>query len=107
MRRLLCLAVLLACAVEPRLAAQKQGQVFISLKGADGAPVSALEASDVSISEDGVACKTLKVEPIDWPVKLHLLIDNGKANTNPINPLRDGLTALFEQLPADARAAGT
>ncbi|MEP7304041.1 MAG: hypothetical protein ABJA98_00855 [Acidobacteriota bacterium] len=108
MRRLSCLAVLVACAlcaVEPRLAAQKQGQVFISLKGADGAPVSDLGASDVSISEDGVACKTLKVEPIDWPVKLHLLVDNGKANTSPINPLRDGLTALFEQMPADVEVA--
>jgi hypothetical protein len=102
MRRLLFLAVLLAgalWAVEPRLAAQKQAQLFISLLGPDGAPVSDLQASEVNISEDGVACKTLKVEPVDWPIKLQILVDNGKPTTNPINPLRDGLTALFEQIP--------
>jgi uncharacterized membrane protein YphA (DoxX/SURF4 family) len=88
MRRLLFLAVLLASAVlavESRLAAQKQAQLFISLMGPDGTPVADLQAGDVSISEDGVACKTLKVEPIDWPIKLQILVDNGKANTNPIN----------------------
>jgi len=99
---------LLSCALwagEPRLSAQKQGQVFVSLKGPDGAPVSDLQVGDVSITEDGVACKTLKVEPIDWPVKLQVLIDNGKANTNPINPLRDGLNAFFEQIPADVEVS--
>ncbi len=44
-------------------------------------------------------CKTVKVEPIDWPIKVQILVDNGTVNTNPINPLRDGLTALFEQIP--------
>ncbi len=102
MRRLLILAVALAgalWAVEPRLAAQKQGQLFISLLGPDGTPAGDLQASDVSITEDGVACKTVKVEPIDWPIKVQVLVDNGKPNTNPINPLRDGLTALFDQIP--------
>jgi hypothetical protein len=108
MRRLLFLAVFLASAllaVESRLAAQKQAQLFISLTGPDGTPVADLQAGDVNISEDGVACKTLKVEPIDWPIKLQVLVDNGKANTNPINPLRDGLAALFEQIPEGVEMA--
>jgi hypothetical protein len=102
MRRLLTLGATLVAAlwaVEPRLAAQKQGQLFIKIVGPDGMPVTDLQASDVTVTEDGVDCKTVKVEPIDWPIKLQVLVDNGKANTNPINPLREGLKALFDQIP--------
>jgi hypothetical protein len=102
MRRVLFLTVCLAgalWAVQPRLAAQKQGQVFVSLLGPDGKPGGDLAADDVKITEGGVECKTIKVEPVDWPIKLQVLVDNGKPNTTPINPLRDGLTALFDQIP--------
>ena len=53
----------------------------------------------MSITEDGAECKVVKLETIDWPTKLHVLVDNGKANTSPINSLRDGLKGLFEQIP--------
>jgi hypothetical protein len=102
MRRLLfvtmCVVGVLG-AVQPRLAAQKQGQIFISLLGPDGTPATDLGPGDVTITEDKVECKVIKVEPIDWPIKLQVLVDNGKSNTTPINPLRDGLAALFEQIP--------
>jgi hypothetical protein len=84
---------------ESRLSAQKQQQVFISLTAPDGTPVTGLQASDVGVTEDDVNCKIVKVEPISWPTKLQVLVDNGKATTNPINPLRDGLKALFDQMP--------
>jgi len=87
------------CVVEPHLAAQKQQQIFVSLVAPNGTAVTDLQASDVSVTEDGVDCKIVKLEPINWPTKLQVLVDNGKANTNPINPLRDGLKALFEQMP--------
>jgi len=82
-----------------RLSAQKQQQVFISLTGADGKPVAGLQAADVTISENDVNCKIVKVEEIDWPTKVQVLVDNGKPNTSPINPLRDGLKAFFELMP--------
>ena len=85
--------------LEPRLAAQKEGQLFIKIVGPDGKAVEDLKAGDVSVTEDGAACKTVKVEPIDWPMKLQVLVDNGKVTTNPINPLRDGLAALFDLIP--------
>jgi len=92
------LAVALA-AGSVSVSAQKQQQVFISLTSADGKPVEGLEAGDVGISENDVACKILKVEAIDWPTKVQVLVDNGRPNTTPINPLRDGLKALFEAMP--------
>ena len=68
-----CLVAAIAIAVafgQTALSAQKQQQIFISLTAPDGTPVSGLEASDVGVSEDDVACKVVKVEPIDWPLKI-------------------------------------
>ena len=81
------------------VSAQKQQQIFISLTTADGKPVEGLQAGDVTISENNVDCKVVKVEAVDWPTKLQVLVDNGRPNTAPINPLRDGLKALFELMP--------
>jgi hypothetical protein len=93
-------AVTIALAsLEPRLSAQKQQQIFISLTAPDGTPVTGLQASDVGVTEDDVNCKIVKVEPIDWPTKLQVLVDNSHPNTTPINSLRDGLKGLFEQMP--------
>ena len=103
MRRRVCLMAMVILAlsvVGPGLSAQKQGQVFVSLIAPNGTPVTDLQASEVGITEDGVDCKVLKLEPVNWPIKLHLLVDNGKPNTEPINSLRDGLKGLFEQIPS-------
>ena len=103
MRRTLCLSasvILSLWAVQPHLTAQKQQQMFISLTAPDGAPITDLQAGDVGVTEDGVDCKIVKLEPISWPTKLQVLVDNGKPNTTPINSLRDGLKGMFEQIPA-------
>ena len=42
-----------------------------------GAPVATLAPDDLKVAENGVEGKIVKVEPIDWPVKVQLLIDNG------------------------------
>ena len=49
------------------VSAQKQQQIFISLTTADGKPVDGLQTGDVSITENDVNCKVVKVEPVDWP----------------------------------------
>ena len=102
MRRMLCVAVIGLVALwngGVRVSAQKQQQLFISITAPDGKPVTDLKQDEVTITEDGVDCKTVKLEPIDWPIKLQVLVDNGKATTTPINSMRDGLKAFFEQLP--------
>jgi len=81
------------------LSAQKQAQMFLSLTSPDGKRVEGITPQDVTIIEDGAACKTIQVEAVDWPTKLQVLVGNGRSNTNPISPLRDGLTGFFEQIP--------
>jgi hypothetical protein len=92
-------AVAAGLALSTPVGAQKQGQLFMNLTAADGKPVEGLKADEVTILEDGAECKTLKVEAIDWPTRVHVLVDNGRPNTNPINPLRDGLKAFFAAIP--------
>jgi hypothetical protein len=82
-----------------RLLAQKQQQLFVSLVDGNGAPVTDLVESDVMVMEDGVECKIVRFEPIDWPTTLTVLVDNGQAVTTPITNLRAGLHSLFDQLP--------
>jgi hypothetical protein len=98
MLRYTALTALLVLVASPPVAAQKTQQIFVRATGANGAPISDLKASEVSVSEDGVACKVLKVEPAG-STKLQLLVDNGAVNTTPINGLRDGLQGFFEKLP--------
>ena len=81
------------------LSAQKQGQMFLSLTTPDGKPVDGLTAEDVMLTEDGMPCKILKVETVTWPTKVHVLVDNGRYNTNPINPLQNGLKEFFSLIP--------
>ena len=92
MRPIWCLAAAVMVGVwafQPRIAAQKEQQIFVSVTAPDGTPVTDLQVGQVSVTEDGVECKIVKLEPVNWPIKLHVLVDNGKPNTNPINSLRD------------------
>jgi len=99
MRRWVFTVICAAAVLAAPLSAQKQGQLFLSLTSPDGKPVDGVTADDVTVTEDGAPCKILQVEAIAWPTKLQVLVDNGRSNTTPINPLRDGLKAFFAQMP--------
>jgi len=80
------------------MAAEKTEHLFLRATGANGAPLTDLQASDVKVMEDGVVCKVVKVEPAG-PAKVQVLVDNGEIVTNPINSLREGLQGFFDKLP--------
>src|SRR5262245_40255486 len=80
--------------------AQQQMQVFARIVDAKGAPVATLEPADVTITENNVETKVLKIEPVNWPIKVQVLIDNGIAlgGDNLVN-IRNGVRGLIEALP--------
>ena len=52
--------------------------------------------------EGGVEAKIVKVEPVNWPVKVQLLLDNGIGlGGQNIQSLKDGVKGLIEALPAN------
>src|SRR5882757_2216136 len=80
--------------------AQQQFTVFAGIVDQAGTPVASLQASDLHVTENGADATVLKVEPVDWPTKLQILVDNGIGigSTNFVN-LRNAVYALIEALP--------
>src|SRR5688572_13069443 len=59
--------------------AQRQFQFFAHFADATGKAIPGVTETQISVQEDGASGKVLKLEPIDWPMKVALLIDNGTA----------------------------
>jgi len=80
--------------------APKQIQIFASILDGTGAPAKALEPGDVRVMENGVEAKITKVEPVNWPVKMQILLDNGVGlGGQNVQHLKNGVKGLLEALP--------
>jgi len=100
MRVKLLAAIALSLCVTQPARAQSQFQVFASVVDAAGTPVTALALTDLRVQEGGVEARVVSVEPINWPVKLQLLVDNGPGLGGPnLQILRDGMRGLLNALP--------
>ncbi len=92
----------------PIVSAQQVPSAFVTVLDRNGAPVTDLDASQVSMTLDGAACTPVTVEPVNWPMKLMVLIDNGAASSEPmptsllVAPRSSGVdtsSALLNALP--------
>jgi hypothetical protein len=100
MRRLLVfLLAFLVCAAAAKLAAQSSFQFFVYATDAKGQPAATLTTQDVKVTEDGADGAVAKVEPIDWPIKVALLIDNGTGSADRLVHTRNGVKGFIEALP--------
>jgi hypothetical protein len=100
MRLNLVIAVALLCATAHDARAQQQFQIYASVADASGNAVSKLEPADLRVMEGGVEAKVIKVEPVNWPVKVQLLLDNGIGlGPGNLQILKDGVKGLIEALP--------
>ena len=84
------------------LAAQnsKQIQIFASILDGTGAPAKTVEVGDVRLMENGADAKVTKVEPVNWPVKVQILLDNGVGmGSQNVQQLKNGVQALLQALP--------
>jgi hypothetical protein len=101
MRSQLFVAVsVVVCLATSGAHAQQQFRLFATMVDSTGGPAKAVKPEDVKVTEENAAAKVVKVEPIDWPIKLQLLVDNGigLGGENIIH-LRNGVRALLEGLP--------
>jgi hypothetical protein len=101
MRLRLLVAVALALCVTAQELRAQQLQLYANVvDAASGNPVTTLEPTDLRVMENGVEGKILKVEPVNWPVKLQLLVDNGVGlGSSNLQILKDGITGLLAVLP--------
>jgi hypothetical protein len=98
----LVLVLGLACIV---LDAQQSRQVWVRVADATGAPITGLSADQFTVAEDGVNCRTLKAEPIEWPIKLTVMVDNGGKSSDYLLDMRNGLRALWKEVPGDVETS--
>ena len=78
----------------------KQIQIFASILDGTGAPAKTVEAGDLKLMENGADAKVTKVEPVNWPVKVQILLDNGIGlGSQNIQQLKNGVQALVQALP--------
>lgn len=98
--KLLVVFGILLCVAASDVRAQRQFSVFASIVDAFGASVDALEPSDLRVMENGVEAKVVSVEPMKWPTKVQLLLDNGigLGATN-VTQLKNGVVGLLDALP--------
>jgi hypothetical protein len=87
------------------VSAQKELSFFVSATTITGEVVTDLKADEVRITEDGKEGSTLRVDPVAWPVKLTVLVDNGFGTSTLLTPYRNGLKSLFSSLPAGVEAS--
>jgi hypothetical protein len=79
--------------------AQRQFQFFAHFADAAGKPIAGVTEAEISVQEDGANGTVLRLEPIDWPVKVALLIDNGTGSGDRLNHTREGVRGLVQALP--------
>jgi hypothetical protein len=98
--KLLIVVALVLCASARDAGAQEQLQIYASVADGTGNAVKSLEPADIRVLEGGVEAKVVKVEPVNWPVKVQLLLDNGIGlGSGNIQILKDGVTGLIGALP--------
>jgi hypothetical protein len=90
----------LICLVVVGLHAQNTITFFASVEDEKGVPVATLAPDDITVAENNVEGKVVKIEPIDWPVKVQLLIDNGTGMETALVQIRNGIKGFVEALPA-------
>jgi hypothetical protein len=89
----------LTCVAVLDVHAQNTLTFFASVVDTAGAPVAILAPEDLKVSENGVEGKIVKVEPIDWPIKVQLLIDNGTGMDSALVQIRNGVKGFVEAMP--------
>jgi hypothetical protein len=86
------------------VSAQSQS-FFVSFSDADGAPVTDITADEVVVEMDGEHGETLSLEPIDWPVRVTVFVDNGLASPPALDHMREGVRLFIDALPLEVEVS--
>jgi hypothetical protein len=101
----LAAAAVLALVSAPSVAAQQQFQFFLSAADARGTRVRDLAIDEMVVAEAGRPVRVVRIDPITWPVKVTVMVDNGLGTGTLLVQYRNGLKGFFEALPAGVEAS--
>jgi hypothetical protein len=103
---LLLLFAAFAAATAHVLAQAQERSLFASILDAKGAPVDAVDPSDLVVREDKVVREILRVAPSDEPMQIALLVDNSAFAEPLIRDFRQSLPAFISAVLADPKVRG-
>ena len=84
--------------------AQNQS-LFVAYTDSEGAPFTDMEAKNVIIQWDEVECEIVELEPINWPVRVTLMVDTATGSV-PFQPdMRAGIRLFLDALSPDIEVA--
>ena len=82
-----------------------QNQLFVAFTDADGVPITDMGPKEMVVEVDGEHSETLNLEPIDWPVRVTVFIDNGEGSVPALDHMREGARLFLDALPPDIEVA--
>ena len=85
--------------------AQQQLQFFLSAVNGAGARVTDLRVDELAVSEAGRPARVVRLDPVSWPVKVTVMVDNGLGTGNFLVQYRNGLKGFFQALPTGVEAS--
>ena len=83
----------------------QEAEAFIKVLDTDGSPVIDLSAEDFAVTQRGVECRVLRVELLNEPLRLALLVDDADGADTYSRYLRDGLPVFVDALPDTSQVA--
>ena len=86
-----------------QVASAQTQSFFVSFTDGAGAPVTDMNRTEVFVETDGERSEALSLEPIRWPLRVTVFVDNGLASPPVLDHLREGLRRFLSELPADIR----
>ena len=106
-RRIRAVMVVLLTIVAGTTSSAQENQVtfFLSATTLTGEPVADLKAEDLTIAEEGKPSDVLKIVPVNWPVKVTVLLDNGFDTGQWLSVYRSGLKTFLAALPGGVEAS--
>ena len=87
------------------VASAQNQQLFLSVTDADGEPVTDLTRDELLVKWDDQDCETLNLEPIDWPVRITVFVDNGVGSRDALQNMREGLKLFVDEIPEEVEIA--
>ena len=79
--------------------------LFVAYTDNEGAAVTDMEAKNVIITWDDEECEIVELEPINWPVRVTLVVDTGTEAAQFIADMRVGLEGFLDSLSPDIEVA--
>ena len=86
-------------------ASAQEQTLFMAFTDVDGAPVRDMTADEIVIQWDEVPCEILEIEPLDWPMRVTVFVDNATESHAAMPDMREGLRLFLNRLPPDIEVA--